>query len=214
MNTAQAPAWLPAKLVPFFTLSYPTAPPLHPDSFLESNYYGTGLLDGWLIITAIAIMAVLRDVTRVFLMEPFARWKLRRDLQSRKRKKLALANGNGKANGHSNGKANGFANGNGHAAPEYVVTPAERRRMNRSVIRFAEQGWSVVYYVLEWFFGLVRPLLAHPNPHFSAPPACAPSPEPLAGSNYCIVLTSRRACPHAPDFELCSTYTATCPRQF
>ena len=62
MNTAQAPAWLPAKLVPFFTLSYPTAPPLHPDSFLESNYYGTGLLDGWLIITAIAIMAVLRDM--------------------------------------------------------------------------------------------------------------------------------------------------------
>ena len=102
MNTAQAP-WLPAKLVPFFTLSYPTAPPLHPDSFLESNYYGTGLLDGWLIITAIAIMAVLRDVTRVFLMEPFARWKLRRDLQSRKRKKLALANGNGNGAAKSNG---------------------------------------------------------------------------------------------------------------
>lgn len=153
MNTAQAPAWLPAKLVPFFTLSYPTAPPLHPDSFLESNYYGTGLLDGWLIITAIAIMAVLRDVTRVFLMEPFARWKLRRDLQSRKRKKLALANGNG--NGAA--KSNGHANGNGHVRRDVSpVTPAEQRKMNRSVIRFAEQSWSVIYYTAQFCFGLVR----------------------------------------------------------
>ncbi|KAI0722214.1 longevity assurance proteins LAG1/LAC1 [Cerioporus squamosus] len=149
MNTAQAPAWLPAQLVPFFTLSYPTAPPLHPDSFPESNYYGTGLLDGCIIITAIAVMAVLRDVTRVFLMEPFARWKLRRDLQSRKRKKLALANGNGAA------KGNGHANGNGHARHDVSpVTPAEQRKMNRSVIRFAEQSWSVIYYTAQFCFGL------------------------------------------------------------
>ncbi len=153
MNTAQAPAWLPHQLVPFFTLSYPTAPPLHPDSFPESHYYGTGLLDGCIIISAIAVMAVLRDVTRVFLMEPFARWKLRRTLQSSKRKKLALANGNG--NGAA--KSNGHANGNGHARRDTsLVTPAEQRKMNRSVTRFAEQSWSVIYYTAQFCFGLVR----------------------------------------------------------
>ncbi|RPD66723.1 longevity assurance proteins LAG1/LAC1 [Lentinus tigrinus ALCF2SS1-7] len=157
MNTAQAPAWLPAQLVPFFTLSYPTAPPQHPDSFTESNYYATGLLDGFIIVTAIAIMAILRDVTRVFLMEPFARWRLRRDLQNQKRKKLALANGNGSAKTNGNGvaKTNGYANGNGYARREVSpVTPAEQRKLNRSVTRFAEQSWSVIYYTAQFCFGL------------------------------------------------------------
>ena len=163
MNTAQAPAWLPPQLVPFFTLSYPTAPPAIPDSFPDANYYGTGLLDGCLVITAIAVMAVLRDATRLVVCEPFARWKLARDLRNEKRRALAKANGtaNGTTKAHANG--NGTTNGHAKASPD-VFTPAERRKMHRSVIRFAEQGWSVVYYTLQWGFGLVRPLSPSPSP--------------------------------------------------
>ncbi|KAI0353473.1 longevity assurance proteins LAG1/LAC1 [Trametes cingulata] len=152
MNTDQAPRWLPSPLVPFFTLSYPTAPPAHPDSFPTSNYYGTGLLDGCMVITAIAVMAVLRDMTRIYVMEPFARWKLGRDLRLSKQRMAALANGNGKANGH----ANGHANGNGHAqhANGSAISRQEAKKMQRSVIRFAEQGWSVVYYLAQMAFGL------------------------------------------------------------
>ncbi|KAI0663260.1 longevity assurance proteins LAG1/LAC1 [Cubamyces menziesii] len=150
MNTDQAPGWLPHYLVPFFTLSYPTAPPAHPDSFPNSNYYGTGLLDGCIIVTAIAIMAVLRDVTRIFIMEPFARWKLSRDLRLAKSRRAALTNGNGKANGHANGNGHSsYANGDASA-----ISRREARKMHRSVIRFAEQGWSVVYYIAQWCFGL------------------------------------------------------------
>ncbi|EMD40841.1 hypothetical protein CERSUDRAFT_131154 [Gelatoporia subvermispora B] len=148
MNTAEAPGWLPSFLIPFFTLSYPTAPPAVPDSFHNSRYYQTGLLDGCLIITCIAVMAVLRDVTRLFIMEPFARWKLKRDLIHRKGRQAAKANGNG--------KANGVAGANGHAAPNGAlsISKAEARKMHRSVLRFAEQGWSVIYYTCQWCFGL------------------------------------------------------------
>ncbi|KAI0772062.1 longevity assurance proteins LAG1/LAC1 [Trametes elegans] len=148
MNTDRAPNWLPKPLIPFFTLSYPVAPPAEPDSFPDSNYYSTGALDACLIVTAIAIMAVLRDATRLFIMEPFARWKLGRDLRLEKQKAAARANGNAKANGH--------ANGNGHAvqANGHAVSKQEAKKMHRSVIRFAEQGWSVVYYLAQWCFGL------------------------------------------------------------
>ncbi|KAJ2990738.1 hypothetical protein NUW54_g8384 [Trametes sanguinea] len=155
MNTEQAPGWLPRYLVPFFTLSYPTTPPAHPDSFPTSNYYSNGLLDGCLIITAIAVMAVLRDVTRIYIMEPFARWKLTRDLRlSKQRDAAARSNTNGKANGVANGHANGnghttHVNGNGS-----VISRQEAKKMRRSVIRFAEQGWSVIYYTAQWCFGV------------------------------------------------------------
>ena len=90
MNTALAPAWLPSQLVPFFFLSYPVAPPAQPDSFPDANYYSTGVLDGCIIVTAIAVMAVLRDATRLFVCEPFARWYLARTLRNTKRRALAL----------------------------------------------------------------------------------------------------------------------------
>ncbi|CDO71382.1 hypothetical protein BN946_scf184908.g140 [Trametes cinnabarina] len=162
MNTEQAPGWLPHFLIPFFTLSYPTARPAHPDSFPDSNYYANGPLDGCLIITAIAVMAILRDVTRIYIMEPFARWKLARDLRLAKQREAVRSNANG--NGKANGKANVHANGNGHAIGNghtthangngFVISRQEAKKMQRSVIRFAEQGWSVIYYTAQWCFGL------------------------------------------------------------
>ncbi|KAI0774093.1 longevity assurance proteins LAG1/LAC1 [Fomes fomentarius] len=151
MNTDAAPAWLPKPLIPFFTLSYPIPAPAQPDSFPNSNYYDTGLLDACIIVTAIAVMAILRDATRLFVMEPFARWKLARDLRKRKQKQFTLANGNGK----TNGTANGHAEKSDHytADPAYI-SPAEKKKMQRSVIRFAEQGWPVVYYPAQLAFGL------------------------------------------------------------
>lgn len=154
-------------LVPFLSLSYPTATPKNPDSFPNSAYYNTGRDDLYLIVTCILVMAILRDALRLGVFEPFARWKLSRDLRARKKlhesnrttngKANGKANGvgNGHANGHSNGQVNGHANGNGHAANGVSQpTPKELRKMHKSVLRFAEQGWSVVYYTLQWSFGL------------------------------------------------------------
>ena len=174
MNTQGAPSWLPSFLVPFVTLSYPTAPPTHPDSFHSSNYYDTGLLDGWLIITCIAVMAILRDVSRIYIMEPFARWFLTRRSSF---SNATHSNGHGHANGSANGNGNGNAklngNGNGHAShEEKVLEKAARRKeermINRSVVRFAEQGWSFIYYTIQWCFGLVSTLFF--SVHFRSSP--------------------------------------------
>lgn len=148
MNQEGAPEWLPTFLVPFFTLSYPTERPATPDSFVNSNYYTTGLLDGCFIITCIAIMAVLRDVFRVFVMEPFAHWFLTRKQTSDAYEPLATSPIDGQANGNAN---------------TIVVEKSdvlrkrrrEERHIRRSVLRFAEQGWSFIYYSLQWSFGLV-----------------------------------------------------------
>ncbi|PPR05641.1 hypothetical protein CVT24_002867 [Panaeolus cyanescens] len=163
-------------ITPFFTLQYPVEAPLHPDSFTDSSYYNAGKLDFCLVITMIAVMAVLRDGFRLMVFEPFARWKLLRDLdkkrrravQEKEKKKSAnghangsalgngKANGNGVANGNGNGHAysNGHANGSSSSSPLPPPSKKELRQIHRSVLRFAEQGWSVVYYPLQWAFGL------------------------------------------------------------
>ena len=145
MTSLPALEWLPSFLVPFFTLSYPVSAPTAPDSFHDSTYYRTGLLDVCIVITFIAVMAVLRDATRLGLMVPFARWKLSRDLGLLKDSKF-------------NGKPTATANGNGHAGHgngSSTHTLKEARKMHRKVIRFAEQGWSVICYTITWTFGLV-----------------------------------------------------------
>ncbi|KIK65318.1 hypothetical protein GYMLUDRAFT_38766 [Collybiopsis luxurians FD-317 M1] len=131
---------LPQYLLPFFTLSSPTGPPKSPDSFPDSQYYKTDPKDLCLVITIIAVFAILRDALRLGVFEPFARWKLSRDLESKREKQAR--------------KLNGSANGNGHLHSKGAFTRAERRKMHHSVLRFAEQGWSVVYYPLQWGFGV------------------------------------------------------------
>lgn len=131
---------------PFFFLSYPTDPPKNIDSFFDASYYTTGRQDLCIIVTCIAVMAILRDALRLGVFEPFARWKLSRDLVRRKRREAAMKN-------QSNGRANGVPSPvNSDPRP----TPKELRQVHRSVLRFAEQGWSVVYYTFQWSFGLVR----------------------------------------------------------
>ena len=148
-------------VAPFFSLQYPTATPAHPDSFPHSAYYNAGKLDICILISYIAIMAVLRDAFRLLIFEPLARWKLLRDLEFKRKKGLNKVNGsaNDDTNHHHITNGDGNANGNGHANGNNRVvldTRKKLRQLNRSVLRFAEQGWSVVYYSLQWSFGLVR----------------------------------------------------------
>jgi len=88
---------VPSFLVPFVSLSYSVDPPSHPDSFLDSSYYDIGYLDVCLIVTLIAIMAILRDASRLLLLEPFANWKLTRDWRRRQALKSGSATPDSKA---------------------------------------------------------------------------------------------------------------------
>lgn len=137
---------MPSYLTPFFSLSYPTQPPLNPDSFYDSSYFGTGPLDLCLVVTIIAVFAIVRDAFRLWLFEPFAHWVLTMGLERRRRQKAAAK---------VNGSSKPYVNGNGHAHDRSSYQK-EARHIHRSVLRFAEQGWSFVYYATLCLFGLVR----------------------------------------------------------
>ena len=156
MSTNIVSPWVPPYILPFFSLSYPTGPPQKTDSFHDSQHYETGWLDVCTIVGLIAAMAVLRDLARLWVFEPFARWKLSKDLRA---KKLAASKNRGslspspKVKLVSNGMTNGHqANGDAH---EITFTAMEKRRMHRSVLRFAEQGWALLCYSFQCGFGLV-----------------------------------------------------------
>lgn len=156
MNSLQVSEWLPSFFIPFFTLSYPTAPPANPDSFHDSLYYTTGILDACVIISCIAVMAVLRDVSRIYFMEPFAKWKLTRDWERSQRKKIKV-NGTPKGSVGSS-VPNGVAGyKNGEHTP-LTMSKRDARRIHRSMLRFAEQGWSFIYYTVNFAFGIVSNL--------------------------------------------------------
>lgn len=80
-------------------------------------------------------------------------------------KENGTANGNG--NGNGNGIANGNGNGNGWSREKKSGTEVSRTKRlarqeaarERKAVRFAEQGWSFVYYCVFWIFGMVRTFL-------------------------------------------------------
>jgi len=162
MDSFFDPNRLPSFLLPFVSLSYPVDPPSKPDSFPDSSYYDIGLLDVCLIVTLIAIMAILRDGARLLLLEPFASWKLTRDWRRRQAFKSGSTTPDSKASSsvriNSNGKAHGPVTANGSADKLLADRPAEHspeaRRIRHAVIRFAEQGWQSTYYLCQWSLGL------------------------------------------------------------
>jgi acyl-CoA-dependent ceramide synthase len=157
---------LPSFLVPFVTLSYPVDRPLNPDSFRGSSYYDIGYRDACLIVTFIAVMAMLRDASRLFILEPFANWKLTRDWRRRQARKSGSSTPNSKqssnnAVGHdANSKVNGHVAIHGSTEKLIADRPPENsieaRRIRHAVMRFAEQGWQAIYYVNQWSLGMVR----------------------------------------------------------
>jgi len=154
MNASVLPPWLIPYVLPFFSLSYPTDPPPKTDAFHHSKYFGTGWLDICTIVGLIAAMAILRDLARLCIFEPFARWKLTKDLRA---KKLAASKNGGswtpplKPKLVSNGATNGHhVNGDAH---EITFSAIEKRKVHRSVLRFAEQGWALLCYSFQCGFG-------------------------------------------------------------
>lgn len=148
MDSLRVSEWLPSFFLPFVSLSHPTAPPPDPDSFHDSLYYNTGILDACVIVSCIAVMAVLRDITRIYLMEPFAKWKLTRDWERSQRSKInGSANGSSVPNGGPRHENTGYA--------PLVMSKRDSRRIHRSMLRFAEQGWSFIYYSVNFAFGVV-----------------------------------------------------------
>lgn len=135
----------------FVQLSYPVERPKNPDSFPSWNYYGIGPLDVCFIISTMAVFAVLREIVRLHIMTPFANKILFGNSRGYQVNTLRANGSAPKQNGTSNGAANGHHN--------VHKISARNRVRERNVIRFAEQGWALVYYTIWWSFGLVCELL-------------------------------------------------------
>lgn len=154
-----------ARLRPFFTLSYPVATPSNPDAFPDSQFYGIGPLDGLFILGWSIVLALLREGT-MKIFRPIARRRLLA-LASRsaagKEGAGRPANGlhekvNGNGNGNGQPRALGSSNGNGPSKERAQRRCAQQAAAReRKAIRFAEQGWCLVYYCVFWVFGMVRP---------------------------------------------------------
>ncbi|KZV75158.1 longevity assurance proteins LAG1/LAC1 [Peniophora sp. CONT] len=145
---------LPSFLVPFVTLSYEVPAPAHPDSFPNSSHHDIGYKDVCLMVTLIAGMALLRDATRVLVLEPFAHWMLTRRWRMRKAAEGGDETPN-LARADADSKAESSALGPKKPSLERLVASSrEARRIRHDVVRFAEQGWMWIYYVFMFSFGM------------------------------------------------------------
>ncbi|KAF8591576.1 longevity assurance proteins LAG1/LAC1 [Ramaria rubella] len=169
MNVSQAPKWLPELLVPFFTLSYPIARPNNPDSYPGSNYYETGRLDGCFVLTWILVLGILRECLRLGFLEPFGRQYLyRKDMVDKGAVDTALKTANGLVNGIVTSPKSAVNGDSSHAttstsppliSSKNVVNQRPKGmskavwKRERSVVRFAEQGWQFAYYIVYWPLG-------------------------------------------------------------
>lgn len=120
-------------LHPFLHLSYPvTPPPLASSTTSSPQLFVKGPLDGAYVLSSFLCFVVLREVFMRLVFAPIAR------------KWVVDAGGGGGAP-----KAKG--------AKEVVLGEREMRVRRKAATRFAEQGWSFLYYVVYWSFGLVSP---------------------------------------------------------
>lgn len=154
---------MPSLLAPFFTLSYPVPTPRDPDCFPDTTFYDIGYADVCFVVSLIALLAVLRDGSRLLVLEPFARWKLTRDWRRRQGGANMKPYANGNGNGHANG-AEKTHEQNGSGPGELRADSPEGRLIHRSTVRFAEQGWLTVFYCFSWSMGLVRRISPFPHP--------------------------------------------------
>jgi acyl-CoA-dependent ceramide synthase len=138
-------------------MSAVVAPPPAGSSSLLSRYlsYPVVAVDGstrslkgpkdlLFLLGAFAVLVVLREVTMRLVFAPCARrWVV---------------------------EANGDAQARQTAAegkPARPSTGKELRRQQKAATRFAEQGWSALYYTIFWSFGVVR----RPSPSSDPEPA-------------------------------------------
>jgi hypothetical protein len=150
----------------FISLSYPTNPPKNLDSFPNANYYGTGPLDACFVVAWVAVLAVLREFFRLVVLEPFARWWLGRLAEKEKRRGAETPKKVAANPIPTQLEKEGVRSRRKEQVKLEKITrkrkpgmTKEEWRRERSVLRFAEQGWAFLYYTVYWSLGLVSPVM-------------------------------------------------------
>ncbi|KAK1924711.1 putative longevity-assurance protein-like protein [Papiliotrema laurentii] len=131
-------SFLPEALHPFVSLSYPVAPiqtpltklRLHPARKRDptaQQLYGQGPKDVYFVVFCALAFTLLREICLRYVLSAFARrWLLR----ARRREQAAK-----------------------DETSRRPMTKLEKRKMEHTVTRFAEQGWSFLYCTTYWLLG-------------------------------------------------------------
>ncbi|EJT97489.1 longevity assurance proteins LAG1/LAC1 [Dacryopinax primogenitus] len=115
---------------PFFSLSYPVPTPHNTNLLPQWQHYGKGYLDACFVLTWIIFFSVTREVAMSYILTPIAR----RVLYGTTPTVPTPSNGVGQR-------------------PKSHRKREERQRA-RNITRFSEQGFSLIYYVVYWSFGM------------------------------------------------------------
>lgn len=167
----------PLGLSKFFWLTN-QAPSSNPTFFPQYPAYEPGWLDLAFVAGWTLIFALLREFMMRGVFAPFMRYWIRREHRASQARKASRTRGKKQeasplTNGHSTtvSVANGHGvNGvgqelrarkgviehaSGHELQSKSKGPTKRQRLEeKKVTRFAEQGWSFLYYIVYWSFGM------------------------------------------------------------
>lgn len=172
---------IPPALQPFVGLSYPVPTPDDTDSYYSATYYNKGPKDLLFVATWTVLLVLLREVLMRFFFKPIARWRLEHLAAVKRNARPTSPNGapaRVKSNKHTVGEKIATAPSDGSTKsvrqrtsrrsspvgspnkPVKTWTETKKDRdaklLERNVLRFAEQGWSLVYYIVFWALGVVR----------------------------------------------------------
>lgn len=153
------------------------APSSDPSFFPQYPAYDVSWLDLAFVAGWTLLFTVLREVMMRGVFAPFMRRWMRQEHEARLVKRASRANGKKlEASPLANGHSTTGTIANGHAANGVVQQvparkgivdnasakdqPSKSKRMTKrqrleekKVTRFAEQGWSLLYYIVFWSFG-------------------------------------------------------------
>lgn len=171
---------IPPALQSFVGISYPVPAPDDIDSYYHATYYTKGPKDLLFVATWTVLLALFREGLMRFFFMPIARWRLEHLAAAKRNARPTSPSGTParvKANGHTIGEKIATAPTDGSTksvrqrtsrrsspvgspkkpAKTWTETKKDRdaKLLERNVVRFAEQGWSMAYYSVFWALGMV-----------------------------------------------------------
>ncbi|QRV75985.1 sphingosine N-acyltransferase lag1 [Ceratobasidium sp. AG-Ba] len=170
-----APALLPSALEPFLGLSYPVPTPHDTDSYYDAVYYNKGPKDLLFVASWVVTLALLRELLMRSVFMPIARWRFASLAAAKRNARPTSPNGapkRAKLTGPSASEKIATAPQDGAIKPvrqrrgspkasnkpikSWTETKKDRdaKLLERNIVRFAEQGWSLAYYTVFWALGV------------------------------------------------------------
>lgn len=158
---------IPPALESFIGLSYPVPIPADADSYFDATYYNKGPKDLLFIATWVVLLAFFREVLMRLFFMPIARWRLESLAAAKRGARLTRTKPKGNTVGEklvstppkpTPVRQRQAPNANSRPVKSWTETKKSRdaKLLERNVVRFAEQGWSLVYYSVFWALGMVR----------------------------------------------------------